>query len=301
MPLLVGGDNDVADGFSTLDSWPLAADAIRVAKILGPGMPLARPEGPEVEPASAVRQQGVALLPGILGMKTAAALRDFVLIELNASLGAAVANASRTAEALTEGIRQAREAANKPQTRWELKLPMAPLVQAALSEVFESPLARAFEDLAGGLEAELWELTAIVSMPGAVPQDLHYDTETSRTPCLFTAFVALQDIERDMGPTRFLLRTHVPEAHRRFVSLNSEERTDFLKETHSAVALLRTGDAALYDSRVLHGGCDNYSDKIRVLLVITFRHVDSQELSRSTQKVRGSHCQLRDFTLAALA
>ena len=37
-------------------------------------------------------------------------------------------------------------------------------------------------------------------MPGAVPQQLHCDVG-DELPALFTAFVALQGVERDMGPT----------------------------------------------------------------------------------------------------
>lgn len=51
--------------------------------------------------------------------------------------------------------------------------------------------------------ADLWEFTALLALPGAVPQELHCDVagDGGEEPPLLTAFVALQAVERDMGPT----------------------------------------------------------------------------------------------------
>ena len=56
--------------------------------------------------------------------------------------------------------------------------------------------------------ATLWECAAIVSAPGAAPQILHADATHTPEPLLVTAFVALQDVRREMGPTRFVRGTH---------------------------------------------------------------------------------------------
>ena len=51
-------------------------------------------------------------------------------------------------------------------------------------------------------------------MNGAPRQPLHADTPRSDAPVLLTAFLALQDIDEDMGPTTFLPGTHADaEAH----------------------------------------------------------------------------------------
>ena len=66
-------------------------------------------------------------------------------------------------------------------------------------------------------DAEMCELSALVSDPGAPAQPLHPDTQTSgtRAHCgLITAFVALQDVTPEMGPTEVCARTNVAEAHR---------------------------------------------------------------------------------------
>ena len=66
-------------------------------------------------------------------------------------------------------------------------------------------------------DAEMCELSALVSDPGAPAQPLHPDTQTSgtRAHCgLITAFVATQDVTPEMGPTEVCARSNVAEAHR---------------------------------------------------------------------------------------
>ena len=63
------------------------------------------------------------------------------------------------------------------------------------------PVGALFTALCGS--AELWEFTALLALPGAVPQQLHCDVagDAAAAPPLVTAFVALQRVEREMGPT----------------------------------------------------------------------------------------------------
>ena len=87
----------------------------------------------------------------------------------------------------------------------------------------------------------------------------------------YTFFVALQDVEDDMGHTQFLPYTHTPAAHELW---NAAGRNDGLKDRFIAAqaavhSRLRRGDAAAFDSRVLHCGCANDSDKLRVLMYVT--------------------------------
>merc|ERR1711971_1050109 len=98
------------------------------------------------------------------------------------------------------------------------KLPLSHDVEEALKELMrtdDGALADAFESLAGGANAELWELGVVVSEPGAAPQPVHFDAPSR---CLFSAFVALQDVSEEMGPTDFLLGTNASAAHKRFLN-----------------------------------------------------------------------------------
>ena len=130
----------------------------------------------------------------------------------------------------------------------------------------------------------------------------------SSTPILFSAFVAMQPISRALGPTRFVPFTHTDaEAHAALEShgdviglarVPKGERpwrqpgsTDGSLPPRSYVALLQTGDVAVYDGRTLHSGGANTmsldggggvntmglvgdpkTDQLRIIFYATFRH-----------------------------
>jgi len=217
--------------------------------------------------AATVRHKGVAKVGGALAPGTAAALREFVLAERDRSLAEAVRDPSILADRFSNVQTPRGEGSDAAVTRWDLRLPLNTVVGKALRELLsggEDSLGAAFAALAGGRRAELWELGAVVSEPGAAAQPVHFDAPAR---CLFTAFVALQDITPDTGPTSFLPGTHSEAVHRRF----EQDPDAFLEDAGAASALLHAGDAALYDSRVLHWGGANCSDKTRALLYVTFR------------------------------
>jgi ectoine hydroxylase-related dioxygenase (phytanoyl-CoA dioxygenase family) len=127
--------------------------------------------------------------------------------------------------------------------------------------------------------------------PSSPIRPLHADTLWSEGGCLFTAFVALQPVTRQMGPTRFLRRTHTtplhgpPLAHAQEIAAapnpaptptpnptstpSPASGPDASPATYevpggapsahgcAASALLESGDATLYDGRLLHGGSAN--------------------------------------------
>ena len=178
---------------------------------------------------------------------------------------------------------------DEEERRWDLRLSASnPLVRRALTELIGdgAPLGDALEAL-GGRDAQLWELAAIVSVPGAAPQIVHADATWTARPLLLTAFVALQPVSREMGPTRFLPRTHADPAHAKIVARGdatglggggSGGRGEGGKRAPAAgrpppswVGLLETGDAAFYDGRLLHCGGANRSDRPRALFYLTFR------------------------------
>ena len=179
--------------------------------------------------------------------------------------------------------------------RWDLRLSAeSPAVRCALREIFAAgaPLGGALE-IVGGEAAELWEIAAIVSAPGAAPQVVHADTVWQKAPLLYTAFIALQDVSRDMGPTRFLPRTHNHPSHHAIiksdggatmlgkVAKEGGERQPPL----SRVGCLETGAAALYDGRLLHCGGANRSNKLRMLFYLTLRCEDAAELQSNSVRL----------------
>ena len=123
--------------------------------------------------------------------------------------------------------------------------------------------------------ARLVELSVLCTEPGAPRQLLHPDMvfSASHAP-LFTAFVALQDVEPEMGPTTFLLGTHRDARLQRLRELGSPgapapEDGALLREARAVAPALSAGDAVLYDARVLHAGGANRLRR-RGLLTFSF-------------------------------
>ena len=58
----------------------------------------------------------------------------------------------------------------------------------------------------------LQELACLTSEPGSAQQPLHPDTPWTPIPSAYTAFIALQDVDVEMGPTLYLPGTQTKEA-----------------------------------------------------------------------------------------
>ena len=162
--------------------------------------------------------------------------------------------------------------------RQDLFLPLAaPVVRRAVRELATN-LQPLLTELCGP-NAALHELSSIVAEPGAPRQCVHADTIV--LPCpqypdahmapLYTFFVALQDVEDGMGHTQFLPHTHTPDAHLLWNAAAKSERLKdrFIAAQAAVQSSLKCGDVAAFDSRVLHCGCANDSQKRRVLFYIT--------------------------------
>lgn len=268
-----------------------------------PPSPLLVSEGrgrvsPDAAAIKAVHEVGVVRTRAV-SRTTAEALRADVLEQLEL----ARATTSTHGLGLTDSYLSSVLAPDNgsEQVRWDVRLALTPAVRMALREMLAveaGSLTSIFEALAGGGDAELWECAAIVTAPGATAQPVHSDTEYSPSPCLFTAFVALQPVTADNGPTRFLPRTHTAEAHAPRSA--ADERT-FLTSAASSVALLETGECALYDGRLLHCGTAHQGDELRVLFYVTFRHVnaDSSLANEAAHSIRDEYkgaLRLRDFS-----
>ena len=196
----------------------------------------------------------------------------------------------------------------RPINRTDLKLEMLPPVAAALAEALE-PLRAVCSALLGA-DAELFELGAFLSDPGAPRQGVHPDTQFTASAAACSTLVALQDVDQSMGPTEFLPGTHTEAAHTALQTrtvriakraLTPEElatqkrahalaylrgdkrgegeqraaqigaRERLLRSSARELATLSVGDAVMFDTRVLHCGGANVSTRRRALLYFSFR------------------------------
>ena len=195
---------------------------------------------------------------------------------------------------------------------------------AALLETFEPAITNRL-----GGDAQLYELGALISEPGASCQPVHPDTPiaegkgTDEGPTVLTAFCALQDIDTAMGPTLFLPATHTAAAHSAFFTYDNfelafgdsaadedeEEETEEARTARVAAelearqqqlaswptwrAILRTGDVSLFDSRCLHAGEANISPRRRILFYCSFikaSHANSWSAQGTLlSSLRGKH------------
>lgn len=246
--------------------------------------------GPEASPQSAaavLRSEGVVVLRQALGASQASALDGHV----GAVLAEAAARAALSAaeEAVNFGAVLCKH------RRFDLKLsPGMPPVDAALRALLAQPRVRQALAQVLGEDAELYELAAMVSDPGARRQPVHPDTpfpETRRgaapeeaaqalPPVVITAFLALQDITPAMGPTVLWSRTHTPKAHAEWY----EHKSAFLQRSACRVGLLSRGDLLLFDSRLLHCGGANLEGQgqRRVLFYFSLKAKDARGLAPGT-------------------
>lgn len=167
--------------------------------------------------------------------------------------------------------------------RYDLKLPLEGVAAKALKEAVGS--MRPFLELAaGGGRARLCEFAVLVSDPGSARQPVHPDTNYRRDRCVVTSFVALQDVAADMGPTVFIPGSHTASAHLAF--REAGERGGAALEAPHGVATLGTGDATVFDSRLLHCGGGNESDRRRVLFYFSFEVEGSDNPNAAVSSIR---------------
>jgi len=232
-----------------------------------------------------LRTRGVARVDGVLSAETSASLASFVAATLDAN------------EATTGKAKLSPDVFGNvycKKNRWDVKL------------AYDAPVKRALEECARGLgdilreacgdDARLVELAALVSDPGSMRQPVHPDTAYRRDPTVYTTFVALQDVTRDMGPTLFIPETNTARAHAEF--RDGAERGGLALARGNEVALISRGDATMFDSRTLHCGMENESDTRRVLFYFSFQVSGSDNPNAAVSTIRED---LRDrVTLADL-
>ena len=253
----------------------------------------------EVATIALMRSQGV----GVFTQAVAASTVDQLRAELDAALSQSLelAKSSAAEEASRFGAVLCRHC------RFDLKLGLeSSAVQDAVSELLHThPTLRATLAALLGDDAELYELATMVSSPGAHRQPVHPDTPiepierspvdgdgsgaAEALPAVCTAFLALQDISPEMGPTVLWAGTHTSAAHEAWY----DEKVAFLRRSRARVGLLNKGDVLLFDSRLLHCGGANsaQSGSRRALFYFSFKARRARGVAPGTLlgALRGCH------------
>lgn len=159
--------------------------------------------------------------------------------------------------------------------RQDQYLPMSDnIVRQAVGELIKNLAPLMLETVT--IDGMIHEVSSFVADPGAPRQCIHADTivlpcpqypDASMEP-LYTIFIALQDVEDAMGHTQFLPMTHTPEAHLLW-NVDQRKKESFIAKQNVVQSALKKGDVSIFDSRLLHCGCANTSNKRRVLAYIT--------------------------------
>jgi len=159
--------------------------------------------------------------------------------------------------------------------RQDFFLPVSnPIVRKALKEVLTNIQPLLQETVT--LDGRVHEVSCLIADNGAPRQNIHADTIV--LPCpqypnafmepMYTFFVSLQDIEDDMGHTQFLPKTHTPEIHMLW-NVDQDKKEMLLKTREVVQSKLLKGDVSVFDSRILHCGMANVSNKRRILFYFT--------------------------------
>ena len=211
------------------------------------------PLKPAKDAVDAVRTRGVALVEDCLpDASLREALRSRILERRDAGAGLSAVLGERCDGGTT--------------TRFDIRLPYDDVVSEATTTLLRGPLADALDALLGP-EAELWECAALVSEAGAPAQTVHGDTFWDAEPCLYTAFVALQDVDVELGPTLFFPGSHLSPTAQDDLK---DDGPSALDAFDAEVGVMRAGACTLYDGRLLHAGQPN-SRGTRVLFYVSFK------------------------------
>jgi ectoine hydroxylase-related dioxygenase (phytanoyl-CoA dioxygenase family) len=93
--------------------------------------------------------------------------------------------------------------------------------------------------------------------------------------------------------------SHAKAVHKKFDSRKTED--EVLTGSPHVLSTLQQGDMAVYDSRVLHCGTSNRSQKERILLYVTFKNPDGPKSDSDFWNVASirpelvGQCRLGDF------
>jgi ectoine hydroxylase-related dioxygenase (phytanoyl-CoA dioxygenase family) len=220
-----------------------------------------------------LERDGAVSIPGVLSSQTADELLAYINRESDRAKGE-VSDGLVPFDTRFGGV-NCRGQQGMFGLRQDMYLPMSEdIVQKAFAETVRqlAPLLLATVTADGMVH----EVSSFVADPGAPRQCVHADTIV--LPCpqyplvsmepLYTIFIALQDVDEDMGHTVFLPKTHTPEAHLLW-NVDQRKKEKFLESQLVVKSGLKKGDVSIFDSRLLHCGCANSSNKRRVLAYCT--------------------------------
>ena len=232
------------------------------------------PDKAEGKPyAKILRKEGVIRVDNVLSESTADSLREFMY-------NLRYQSESEVEKGKIQPIERFANVLLK-HNRCDLTVPLGDeIVSAALYESMCSPVwSIVLSEF--GQDATLHELSCLMSDSGSQRQVIHPDTPVieGKKAVLYTCFIALQDVTLDMGPTTWLPRTNTMDAHEVFRGQSGKEKDDFINKTPAVLGTLSKGSAAVFDSRTLHCGTANRSDKSRALFYFSFK---SPKLAGST-------------------
>lgn len=135
----------------------------------------------------------------------------------------------------------------------------------------EGTLRPIYDELVGP-EGEFYEFACVITDKGSDRQQIHPDLPFRSKSPLYVIFLALQDVTKEMGPTTFLLGTQTLEERTKFDDYNQKDEQ--LANANARLALLKKGDAVLFDARTLHCGNANNAESgsTRAMFNFSFRN-----------------------------
>jgi len=215
--------------------------------------------------AKVLRKDGIVRIDNILPGTLADDLKEY-LVDLRArgkadiESGIIIDSQERFADVLLN------------QNRCDLKIPLGPkVVNDAMHHILSKTCIRTliesvYDSYGGeGSQAEIYELNSFMSNSGARRQLVHADNSCDTVglpeaePVMLTCFIALQDVDKTMGPTTWIPGTHNVKSHDQFYEVvanddgSGESSKDKLLRTRKkAEGTLPKGSCAVFDPRTLH-------------------------------------------------
>lgn len=224
-----------------------------------------------------IMEQGVARINGRLSKATAASVLEFVNQHLAESL-----NPTDT-DNVDLYQQQTRFAdVQGKHNRWDMLMPLeenSAVMQALYELLLENRvLSETIESILGPA-AQLYELGSLISDPGSERQMLHADYNYQpdfqpKLPPALTCFVALQDIDANMGPTTLLPSSATALYHQEIADRQWDfsSKEGLLAESPNVLSTLNSGDCSIYNPMTLHCGGANRSEKRRCIFYFSFKN-----------------------------
>ena len=210
-----------------------------------------------------MRRNGLFRLKSLVSKDTAQQVAQYVDNELYKSQQSLQMNEIKESDHYSESLAAS-------DSRFDFKLPMNDLLMNTMKSLLKDTLLGDALELLATDEAELLELACFITKNSAMHQILHSDTLYSEKAVTYTCFIALQDINDEMGPTIFIPKSHTAKFHKQFDSSKPSKRLKLIEGMDIKRALLDTGSCVVYDSRLHHCGTANHSSETRRIFYFSF-------------------------------